>query len=99
MHDIERIAMSGEAELIKKIDEHMEEASGRYGLELADCDLRVIRSALYKTIQVKPKDKDIGFGNMVLSCPTCGEPVTNYYAPGVQPLCCQSCGQRLKKVK
>ena len=61
MHDIERIAMSGEAELIKKIDEHMEEASGRYGLELADCDLRVIRSALYKTIQVKPKDKDIGF--------------------------------------
>lgn len=91
--------MSGEAELIKKIDEHMKEANGRYGLELADCDLRVIRSALYRTVEIKPKEKDIGFGNMVLSCQTCGEPVTNYYVPGIQPLCCQFCGQRLKKVK
>ena len=36
--------MSREAELIKKIDEHINEAHGLYGLELPDDDLRVIRS-------------------------------------------------------
>lgn len=38
--------MSREAELIKKIDEHIKEAGGLYGLELPDSDLQVIREAL-----------------------------------------------------
>ena len=91
--------MSREAELIKKIDEHINEAHGLYGLELPDDDLRVIRSALYKTVAAKPVNKDSGTGDMVLSCPICGKPVTNYYTPGIQPICCQFCGQKLIKAK
>lgn len=31
-----------------------------------------------------------------LACPTCGEGVTNYWAPGTKPKHCQFCGQALK---
>lgn len=45
--------MSREAELIGNIDEHIKSAGGRYGLELSDSDLKVIRAALVeKSIQL-----------------------------------------------
>ena len=37
--------MSREAELIGNIDEHIKNAGGRYGMELSDSDLKVIRAA------------------------------------------------------
>lgn len=44
--------MSREAELIKEIDKHIKKAGGRYGLELPDSDLQIIRAALVeKSIQ------------------------------------------------
>ena len=45
--------MSREAELIGNIDEHIKNAGGRYGMELSDSDLKVIRAALVeKSIQL-----------------------------------------------
>lgn len=45
--------MSREAELIGSIDEHIRKAGGRYGMELSDSDLEVIRAALVeKSIQL-----------------------------------------------
>ena len=38
--------MSREAELIGNIDEHIGKSGGRYGLEFADRDLKVVRAAL-----------------------------------------------------
>lgn len=38
--------MSEETRLIKEIDQHMEKASGLYGLEFSDNDLKIIRKAL-----------------------------------------------------
>ena len=43
----------------------------------------------------KPEDKADEFGDLTLCCPECGKPVTNYFAPGTRPNCCQFCGQRL----
>lgn len=88
--------MGREAELIKEIDEHIKKAEGLYGLEFPDSDLQVIRAALCRTVEADPVNKDIGFGDTVLSCPACGKPIMNYYAPGTRPDCCQFCGQALR---
>ena len=59
-----------------------------------------VKSATSRILQAKkPVEKDIGFGDKALSCPTCGKPVTNYWSPGTQPVHCQFCGQLLDWVK
>lgn len=88
--------MSREAELIKEIDQHIKKAGGLYGLELPDSDLRIIQAALCKSVEADPVNRDIGFGDTALSCPACGKPIMNYYAPGARPAYCQFCGQALK---
>lgn len=56
-------------------------------------------SALEKQIPKAPEWKAMaGFDASVassLACPTCGEGVTNYWAPSTKPKHCQFCGQAL----
>lgn len=75
------------------------------GIELGGGDyveleaLRVAVEALDKQIPKAPQMKAYpGFDPDVashLACPTCGEGVTNYWAPGTKPKHCQFCGQAL----
>ena len=67
--------MSREAELIGNIDEHIKNAGGRYGMELSDSDLKVIRAALVeKSIQLSRIEAgdvvtDNGYyGEIVITC-------------------------------
>lgn len=44
----------------------------------------------------KPIDRVDTFGDTVLCCPTCKNPVVNYLNKSIQPPYCMMCGQKLK---
>jgi DNA repair exonuclease SbcCD ATPase subunit len=71
----------------------------REELESVCEELPAARDALERLTHKKPEMKAMeGFTAAVAShlcCPNCGEPVTNYWAPGSKPKHCQFCGQAL----
>ncbi len=56
---------------------------------------RELSQALEKQIPKKPLHKDIGFGDMGITCPMCGSLIYNCYGPSLNPSYCIMCGQRL----
>lgn len=60
--------------------------------------LNMAIEALEKEVPKEPYMKDMeGLNAQSLVCPTCGEGVTNYWAPGNKPKRCQFCGQALDR--
>lgn len=84
--------MSKAEELIKTIDEHLENSGGMYGLELANSDLGIIREALSKMVAVKVTDIHVD----EYYCPVCGTENTCDQCV-VFDSYCPECGQRFKK--
>lgn len=54
-----------------------------------------IKEAVEKQIPKAPIDKENSFGDKRLTCPTCGNPVTNVWSKAeYKPKYCHYCGQR-----
>lgn len=89
-----------EKSIVERINEHLAKNQKFYGIELGEEELNIIRSALAKQITEPPTMKPFeGFSAeeaSALSCPSCGNPVCNYWAPGNNPKHCQFCGQKLR---
>lgn len=51
--------------------------------------------AVRKRTDMEPVDKVDGFGDSTTVCPTCGNPVINYYNRKINPPNCMMCGQKL----
>lgn len=89
-----------EKSIVERIDEHLAGNQDFYGVEFGNEELKIIRASLAKQIPEAPTMKPFeGFSAeeaSALSCPTCGNPVCNYWAPGNNPKHCQFCGQKLK---
>lgn len=91
--------MSRETELIKEIDEHIEEAGGIYGLELPDSDLIIIRKNLVQTsVPIRVVPKEFKSGIILDSCPVCGTParLCRINKEPMLPNFCPRCGQALE---
>lgn len=88
--------MSEYEDFLKKLKE---QDYTRYGYEIGKAEAEIIKKAIRKQIPKRPVMKPMGGFTAeeasVLSCPTCGEPVSNYWAPGNNPKHCQFCGQKL----
>lgn len=84
--------MSRGEELIKKIDEHIKNAGGLYGLELSDSDLRFIK----KVLEVREDLVNTGELDKREYCPSCGKRIRGKYCIGgrtfTPPFCCL-CGK------
>ncbi len=87
--------MSRGEELIKKIDEHIKNAGGLYGLELSDSDLGFIK----KVLEVREDLVNTGELDNREYCPSCGKRIRGKYCIGgrtfTPPFCCL-CGKPLE---
>lgn len=57
------------------------------------CDL--FDEAIQKFTEMEPVNKEDEFGDSTLVCPTCGNPVINYFNQQIDPPNCMMCGQKL----
>lgn len=57
------------------------------------CDL--FDEAIQKRTETEPVNKEDSFGDSTLVCPTCDNPVINYYNRQINPPNCMMCGQKL----
>lgn len=84
----------------EKIKEHLaKEDILAQGVKLCNVELREILSSMELRSPKRPvmramkgfQEEEVSF----VACPTCGNPVTNYYNPKVKPSYCMMCGQAL----